>query len=125
MAVVYTSTKNKMLGGWDLTGGAMTAFLVSSSYSPSAAHTVLSDVPVGARLSSTTVGSRSASAGKLTGATSTFTAASGGTAVGVVLAIGNDLVGFQNMFDGAPMSIPLSGYDVIVNWGSDGILNLN
>lgn len=126
-AIVYTSAKNKLLDGtMDLTSGTVTAYLVSSGYTPSAGHSNISSVSAGARLDSAAVTGRSVSAGKLTASTTTFTNATSGTAVAIVITHGSNLVGYQDDLGNGSgnTSLVLDGSDVVLNWGADGVLKL-
>lgn len=129
MSGVYASAVQSALSGsLDLTTGTVTAYLVTSAYTPDlGAHSTLSDVPSGARQADTDISGVSVEADgstvRFTANPSVFTAATGDPVTQVVVALGSALVAVVDDFGAGSgnTSLDLNGSDVTITWSVDGV----
>jgi len=126
MSGVYASAvQSAFSGGMDLTTGTITAYLVTGNYTPNyGTHSLLSDVPAGDRVASTTLSNVSLSIDgtdvRFTADSAVFTAVTGDPVTQVVVADDAGLLCCIDDFGAGPgnSTFPPNGSDVTINWAS-------
>lgn len=122
---IYPKAKEHFAAGdidWD--ANTITVYLVDlADYTYSASHDALSDLPVGARVASVALASKTNVNGLLDAADSTFSAVTGDVSEALVIANGSYLILYYDT-DVTGLPVTPNGGDITVAWNASGIVQL-
>jgi hypothetical protein len=130
MANAIQPTAKKLLldGDIDLIADTIKVTLVDlADYTYSAAHDFIDDVPVGARVATATLASKTTTGGVFDAANTVMAAATGDTSEALVIwkDTGNEATSpYVAFFDTGVIGLPITpnGTDITITWNASGIL---